>query len=379
MSLEGRLRELGLPDVLQLLGLSRKSGTLQLRAQLQGAAAFVRLAQGAIVDAASWRLHEGERAEDAPGLATSSAATRAVEACVLDLLTWRDGEFRFVPIETPPPVSPVRLTVDMLLVEAAQRAENWERLADRIAHAHVVPAFVDVEPQQLPLLRLVPQEWEILTRVDGKRDLAELATVLGRELLDVAGIVHGLIGAGLLTLREVQTAPRRNPTPPIGSDVLSPRAGGSAASHARDLWIPHGDDALTTAGDVHGDDDTLFDPIQMGVLTADGMPRRRTTPRGMPALSTPAEMRTDDTVASSVAETSLHRGEASWPLPGMDATTLCTHGDEAARRGDLAGALTFWSAALRSEASLADADRIREAIALAARLHALLHPAARRE
>ena len=27
-------------------------------------------------------------------------------------------------------------------MEAAQRAEGWERIADRIAHAHVVPAFV---------------------------------------------------------------------------------------------------------------------------------------------------------------------------------------------------------------------------------------------
>ncbi|MEQ1693583.1 MAG: DUF4388 domain-containing protein, partial [Gemmatimonas sp.] len=201
MSLEGRLRELGLPEVLQLLALSRKTGTVHLRAQLQGRAAFVRLTQGAIVDAATWRLGDADGAVDPPGLATSPAAVRAVEACVLDLLSWRDGDFRFTPLESSPPGSPVRLTVEVLLVDAAQRAEGWARIADRIAHAHVVPAFVDVEPQQLPLLRLVPQEWEILTRVDGNRDLAELASVLGRELLDVGEIVHGLIGAGLLTLR----------------------------------------------------------------------------------------------------------------------------------------------------------------------------------
>ncbi len=390
MSLEGRLRELGLPEVLQLLGLSRKTGVLQLRAQVQGRAAFVRMVNGAVVDAAQWRL--AERPEgDAPGLATAASAARAVEGCVLDLLTWRDGEFRFSPEEGTPAPSPVRIAVDMLLVESAQHAERWEGLNDRIPHAHVVPAFVDVEPQQLPLLRLVPQEWEILTRVDGNRDLTELASVLGRDLLDVAEIVHGLIGSGLLALREAERAPRRNPTPPIGVDrqplqtleltpdtptepALAVPPTGTPPSNpplsSTDLWIPaHTDDETA-------DEDTLFDPVELGVFTPDGMPRRRTGPRGATAVTALPHDHTPERVAPTVAETSLNRG-AEWPKQEMDATSLCRHGDDAARRGDLAGALAFWSAALRSEASHADADRIREAIALAARLHALLHPAAR--
>ena len=378
MSLEGTLRELGLPEVLQLLGLSRKTGTLHLRAQLQGNAAFVRLTQGAIVDAATWRLADHDGPHEGSGLATSAAAVRAVEACVLDLLTWSDGDFRFTPTDSVPPSSPVRLTVEMLLVDAAQRAEGWERIADRIAHAHVVPAFVDVEAQQLPLLRLVPQEWEILTRVDGQRDLAELASVLGRELLDVAEIVHGLMGAGLLALREATTAPRRNPTPPIGSAVQIAPDPAVGESRRPDLWIPRGDEVMALSGDSAGDDDSLFDPLQPGVLNADGGLGRRPTPAGLLALRPHANGMSRQAVAPTVAETSLQRGEARRSVPGTDATLLCTQGDDAARRGDLADALECWSAALRSEASLADADRIREAIALAARLHALLHPAARR-
>ena len=394
MSLEGRLRELGLPEVLQLLGLSRKTGTLRLRAQVQGRAAFVRLTGGAVVDAAQWRLADVPEGVEAVGLATSASAARAVEGCVLDLLTWRDGDFRFTPDDGAPVPSPVRIAVDMLLVASAQQAESWERLGDRIPHAHVVPAFVDVEPQQLPLLRLVPQEWEILTRVDGNRDLTELAVVLGRELLDVAEIVHGLIGSGLLALREAERAPRRNPTPPTGAPLhegtSTPPAAASAAiapapapapvpaTRSTDLWIPDREPAGDSRDDPTSDEDTLFDPVELGVFTADGLPRRRTAPHGAGAIPPSRETTAPELVAPTLAETSVQRGEATWPLEGMDAPTLCLHGDVAARRGDLAGALAFWSAALRSEASLADADRIREAIALAARLHALLHPAARR-
>ena len=350
MSLEGRLRDLALPEVLQLLGLSRKTGTLHLQAQVQGRAAFVRLTNGAVVDAAQWRLVDG--ISDVPaGLATSDAPARMVEDCVLDLLAWRDGDFAFAPAEGASLPSKVRIAVEMLLMASAQRAEGWERVADRIANARVVPTFVDVEPQQLPLLRLVPQQWEILTQVDGNRDLTELAAVLGRELLDVAEIVHGLIGAGLLALREAELAPRRNPTPPIGATA----------------WV---DDA--------SDEDSLFDPTIVGGASRVGMPQFRTTPRGVTAVAAHVSTATAVAVAPVAPETSVLGVGESGLLRTTDAAVLSTQGDMAAQRGDLPGAVAFWSAALQSDASHPDADRIREAMVLASRLHALLHSAERR-
>jgi hypothetical protein len=283
----------------------------------------------------------------------------------------------------------VRLAIEMLLVEAAQRAEGWQRLADRIPHAGVVPTFVDVDAQQPPLLRLEPHEWEVLTRVDGEVDLTALASELGRDLLDVARVVHGLIGAGHLALRESQSAPRFNPTPPTAAPAVvlenatpvvqvpetSASESSASTSHGRDLWIPNSDDVLD-AGFV-GADDSLFDPIAMRLLNDDGTLRRRTTPYGVKALYAQPIIEESKAVASVVAGTSLLRGEAKWPLPGTDVETPAELGDDAARRGDLAGAVALWSAALESEDSLVGADRIRERIALASRLHALLHPAAR--
>lgn len=363
MSLEGRIRELGLHEVCQLLGLSRKSGRLHIRAPLQGLAAEIVMLHGAIIDAATWSvatMAAGALAERPMGAGPSAADARRIENCVLDLLMWTDGEFRFVAAEpSAMQATPVRLAIEPILVEAAQRAEVWERIADRVPNARAVAAFVDVEPQQLPLLRLIPQEWEILTRVDGKRDLTELAHVLGRDLLDVVQIVHSLIGSGLLTIREGERAPRRHETPPtqhVAVDAAHP------VDDASDLWIP---------GD---DQDALFDPVRTGDTTFEGLPRLR-TPLATPSFSG---------VASPVGEPSSHRGAAGFPaalaVAPPDAAMLCQQGDDAARRGDLAGALAHWTAALRpdttavNEESGVDADRIREAIALAARLHALLHP-----
>ncbi len=363
MSLEGRLRDLGLAEVLQLLALSRKSGTLHLEAPLQGRRAAIHFQQGSVIDARSWNDHT-VAPESTPRHATES---REVEAVVLDLLLWRDGAFHFTaqsPLDESASLgAAIRLSVEPLLMEAAQRAEVWARIADRVPHSRVVPTFVDIEPQQLPLLRLTPAQWEILTRVDGERDLLALSEALGFELLDVAERVHGLLVVGLLTLREGPIAPRRNATPPAMHAVVDLES----ADIGGDLWIPsvahtrHSSRTRLESADSH-DEDSIFDPVQLGVISPDGMPLRRT-----PWMASPP-------VASEGAEPSLPRGETAEWAPRAEGARLCLLGDDAARRGDFKTALDHWNAALRQPESIANAEQVREAIALTARLHALLHP-----
>ncbi len=329
MSLEGRLRDLGLPEVCQLLGSSRKSGTLRVQAPLQARAAEIRFAHGVLTDAAHWRVDAPTSDEAWERPVPPAADVRALETCMLDLLTWSDGDFRFHPEQASGRSnSPVRMAVEPLLVEAAQRAEVWERVRDRVPHARAVPAFVDIEPQQLPSLRLVPQEWEVLTRVDGRRNVSELAAVLGRNLLDVVEMVHALIGARVLTLRDFEAVPRCRPTPP---------------SHA----------AVSTPGVAETSLDGIEEWSGREYDAPDVIRATRQVLHAASALAFP-----DAALSPTHATT--------------NAALLCAQGDEAARRGDLAGALSLWSAALRTDAGTIDADRVREALALAARLHAIL-------
>jgi hypothetical protein len=188
--------------------------------------------------------------------------------------------------------------------------------------------------------------------------------------------VHALVGAGVLAMRDQSSAPRSHPTPPT---QLAVEAWGTD-----DLASPdqHGDldaDSLSVI------DDAVFDPIAAGVTDADGMPRRETPPssdvivvsdrvlQAASGLALPSEI----AVASVPVQQSLAQETRPPRANVVSAVTLCLHGDDAARHGDLAGALTCWSAALRADAASIDADRVREAIALAARLHALLHPSGR--
>jgi hypothetical protein len=368
MALEGRLRDLALTEVLQLLALGRKSGVLHCHAPLQGRRAQIAFDGGAIVDA---EVVGVDRPNDL-ALPRRRASDRAeMEVAVQDVLLWRDGVFRFAPGERPVHAGTLRLAVEPLLMDAAMRAEVWQRIEARVPHARVIPAFVDVEPQQLPLLRLTPPQWDLLTRVDGQRDLMQLAAVMQRDVTDVASLVHDLIGAGLLALREGQAAPRKNPTPPavVAVPTVVPASAPPPAGGA-EMWVPSRASTAIDDGAAEQDEDTLFDPVVLGVLTTEGLPSSG------PAWPPPAPP--TPSVAPAPVEPSLTREQpevgATVPAAEQVARELSRQGDVLARAGDLVGAMAHWSAALRAPVAPPDAERLREAVALAARLHALLPP-----
>ncbi|MBL0940653.1 MAG: DUF4388 domain-containing protein [Gemmatimonadaceae bacterium] len=333
MALEGQIRDLSLTEVLQLLALGRKQGALHVEAPLQGRCGTIVFRQGAIVDAVVEPLsgidravHPNRRQEDA----------HLVEDAVLDVLAWREGYFRFAPAENPAPDSAVHMAIEPMLMEAALRAEVWARIDSRVPHARVVPAFIEVEAQQLPLLRLSPAQWELLTRIDGQQDLMALASTMSRPLIEIAEMVHDLIASGVLTLHDGQAPQRRNPTPPA-----------MVAVDPHDLWIP-GNVVIESDLDDDLEFDAVFDPIEVGVLTPEGMPRQRTPMVAQVAI----EPSVDTTEAVSLADAAL--------------------GDSLAREGDMHGALALWHRALRGSLPAAVAARLREQASLTARLAELL-------
>lgn len=191
-ALEGSLRDLALPDLLQLLELGRKSGTLRLLGG--GGRGWITLRDGRVRDAG---LHD----TGAPPGAASRAAQ--VEACALELLTWAEGTFTFEPdADGAPDATPgdVRIGVDALLMESARRADEWARLADRVAGPHVVLALADAGAGS-DAVAPTPQQWALLARADGARDVRALAGLLRRDPLLVAADAHALVRAGLLVVR----------------------------------------------------------------------------------------------------------------------------------------------------------------------------------
>ncbi|RLE28056.1 MAG: hypothetical protein DRJ65_00955 [Acidobacteria bacterium] len=177
MALQGSLSELSLPDVIQLVSVSGKSGAFHLvKGEEQGK---IFLKDGQIIDAFIGNLRG--------------------ETAVYEMAIWSSGDFSFEPGESSAEVTVQRSNAN-LMMEAARRLDEWRVLSRRIPSLDLVPFFSPREGQDQ--VTLSPQEWILVTHVDGHRSIEDVATILRWSAFDVSKLLFGMITSGLVGLRE---------------------------------------------------------------------------------------------------------------------------------------------------------------------------------
>jgi hypothetical protein len=89
--------------------------------------------------------------------------------------------------------------IDQLLAVARENRDRRAAVLERVGGAHVTPVLgpPGTGPAQTPL---GPYDWALLCRVDGRRDLTELARVCGFTVVEAAQVVADLAMTGLLTI-----------------------------------------------------------------------------------------------------------------------------------------------------------------------------------
>jgi hypothetical protein len=373
MAIEGPLRELGIHDVFQLLDLSRKTGMLRVTSELRDDEGIVLFEAGRVVQASvrsnpmsleemlvrSGRVTETDL-ERARAMRSGNGRARGlgeylvqcgalsrkelerqmrlqIESVVFELMSWREGFFSFEERATDelPETPEIHVSTESLLMEGARRIDEWSRIADKIPSLSVVPTLAPVDDSHPTQIDLLPDEWEVLTMIDGKRDLRAIATVLGRAEFDIAKVVYGLVTTGVV---EVRSAPERRT---------------SGGQRAADEWtqrlerarqaLAAGDagDALAAAAAVRAADPTRTDA-------------RLLVARALTQLRRHGE-----------AVDELRRAARADPLTAEIHRDL---GFAAARVGDFATALTSWEQYLRAANGDPGVERVRTALEAAKRL-----------
>jgi hypothetical protein len=209
MAFQGSLAELHLPDIIQLISVSGKTGVFHLvNGHLQGR---IFLHDGKIVHA---------ELEDITG-----------EEAVYALAIWSQGDFRFDP-GTATPHRTITKSNTNLLMEAARRLDEWRVLSKKVPSVDWVPEFVVLDNRE-GQINLNTSEWLILSKIDGQRSVKSIAASGGLSVFDVAKILYGLVAAGLIGLKEPSGShplpvppPAAMPAPPPGPP---PRPAGPGA------------------------------------------------------------------------------------------------------------------------------------------------------
>lgn len=183
VAFQGSLQELPLPDIIQLVAVSGKSGVFNLERDQRVGQIYLR--EGQIVHAASGDRLVGEEA-------------------MYELATWSEGEFRFEAGVEAPELS-ISKTNTNLLMEAARRIDEWNVLSKRIPTVQHIPVFR--EEDVTTSVSFAPNEWSIICKVDGRRSIEEISLSLGQSPFEVSKALYGLITSGLLGLREDVLSP----------------------------------------------------------------------------------------------------------------------------------------------------------------------------
>lgn len=161
MSLAGNLSDLSLPELLQVVAMSRKTGALEICSD-HGDVAWLGLQSGSIVRVALGSgdlerepvLKRAGLSLDAPSDVVEAALWEAAVQGILRIFEWTEGEFTFEPLEDPtlqwrgPPgiLLPSPLSSDFLALEGA-RLEDENASAAASARSPEVdesPAHADV-------------------------------------------------------------------------------------------------------------------------------------------------------------------------------------------------------------------------------------------
>ena len=375
MAIEGPLRELGIHDVFQLLDLSRKTGTLRVTSELRDNEGLVWFDNGKVLHATirsnphplgtllvrSGKVTEAdlERARAVQkkgdrrrlgeilveiGAITPRELERQVrlqiEAVVFELMSWREGFFSFEErsADDAPAEATIRISTESLLMEGARRIDEWSRIADKVPHLGVVPVLAAVNDDHPTLLDLLPNEWEVLTIIDGRLDLRGIANSLGRSEFDIAKIAYGLVTTGVVELRAGNNG---TPTGTVAIEDATPHVERSEAALADGKY----EDALAAA--------------RLGISADPGNAAAR--------LAAGRALLRLGKAADAVEE--LRRALRADPL---EPATYLEIGYALVRRGELHEALVHWEHFLTVAATAPQAQMVRDALSAATRLHTLV-------
>jgi Domain of unknown function (DUF4388) len=249
MALRGNLRDFTVTQLLNLINLASKTGTLVVDGTSEqayisfreGKLAYARIGQedGSLasilhkankINANQYRAiadRAGQMTDKELGLLLINAGYVSQEDILLNLqgyftevvrrlFTWVEGIFRFENEMLPPEDRiNVRLDLENIIIEGSRQLRELEQLQDEIPSLDMALKFTE---RPLTNVNLSVEEWKVVKFVDPKNTMRQIASTNKLSEIDIRRIVYGLLQAGLVELvRPAGAAPapsaKQFPTP----------------------------------------------------------------------------------------------------------------------------------------------------------------------
>jgi hypothetical protein len=203
MALQGNLEDFELTDVFQLIQLGQKDGGLRIQAEDDVGIVYFR--DGMVIHAKTNSI-QGEPAIDT-------------------ILSWKKGRFVFNPNEQTLERT-VDLPIQQVILEAARRIDEMNKIQKVIPSFDAVVKIVEVPDAGVEKIHLKPEEWKVLSFVDGTRAIKQIAAKANISEFETARILYGLISSGLVRLTQKIEKPPPPPEAPTEQKDEKKNGGG---------------------------------------------------------------------------------------------------------------------------------------------------------
>jgi hypothetical protein len=243
MALRGNLRDFTITQLLNLINLANKTGTLVVDGPSEqayiafrdGKLAYARIGRedGSLatvlhkankINANQYRAiadRAGQMTDKELGLLLINAGYVTQEDILLNLqlyftemirklFTWVEGIFRFENEMLPPADRiNVRLDLENIIIEGSRQLRELEQLQDEIPSLDMALKFTE---RPLTNVNLSVEEWKVVKFVDPKNTMRQIASTNKLSDIEIRRIVYGLLQAGLVEMaRPVGAVPPPNP------------------------------------------------------------------------------------------------------------------------------------------------------------------------
>ncbi len=234
MALNGNLRDVSLNQLLNLIHLAHKTGVLTVHSDDGVGAARLYFKEGKLIqatrDGQSARLTDvlvkvGKLTADQAksmqarskidtdkelgllliqfGILNQNDIVQGVRSYLLDvvynLFTWPSGAFRFEPNQLPAEERvTVPISLEHLILEGSRRVQEWERLRGALPDLDVPLRFSERPDANLRNINLNVDQWKVISFINSKNTIRQIAGFLKMDEHQIRGIVHNLQTAGLI-------------------------------------------------------------------------------------------------------------------------------------------------------------------------------------
>jgi len=257
MALKGNLRDFSTTQLLNLINLAKKTGTLVIDGPGQGARMAFR--GGKLIHAQmgsddgnltailfkAGKINEEQakvlRARAAAasdkelglllinaGYVSQNDILISIRTHMLDvvyrLFTWVEGLFSFEPTVLPASDKiTVPIDLENVIMEGTRRMREWEQLAEELPNLDMALKFADRPTANIKKMNLTVEEWRIIPYISPKNSMRAIAKANKMSDLDIRRILYGLLQAGLVEIVRPDNMPKPVP-PPLPAGARRPPA-----------------------------------------------------------------------------------------------------------------------------------------------------------